>query len=200
MPLSPTDTRASLILRLPDAADVAAWDECVAVYGPLVFRLARRRGLQPADADDLVQEVFAAAARQVGDWLQRPDRGKFRAWLLRIARNIAINLLTRRPHGGVGAGGEEAGDRLASLPAAADDLSHTFELEYRREIFRWAAEQVRPSVAEATWVAFTLTHLDGISPAEAAHRLGTTVGNVYIARSRVMSRLRELVQQFEVRE
>src|SRR5688572_21825063 len=86
---SPPDTRASLILRLPNAADVAAWDEFVAVYEPLVFRLALGRGLQPADADDLVQEVFSAVANQVGEWLQRMDRGSFRAWLLRIARNIA---------------------------------------------------------------------------------------------------------------
>ncbi len=82
---SPPETRASLILRLPNAADVAAWDELVAIYGPLVFRLAVRQGLQPADADDLVQEVFSAVARSVSQWLDRQDRGSFRAWLLRIA-------------------------------------------------------------------------------------------------------------------
>ena len=112
MPSSPPETRASLILRLPNAADAAAWDEFVLVYGPLVFRVARRQGLQPTDADDLVQEVFSAAAKQVGDWLQRPDRGRFRAWLLRIARNIAVNLLTRKPFGATGVGGDEADGRL----------------------------------------------------------------------------------------
>ena len=53
---SPPDTRASLILRLPDAADAAAWDELMAIYGPLVFRMAVRQGMQAADADDLVQK------------------------------------------------------------------------------------------------------------------------------------------------
>lgn len=83
MPPSPPETRASLILRLPNAADVAAWDEFVSVYGPSVFRVARQRGLQPADADDLVQEVFSAVAKQVSDWVLRPDRGRFRAWFRR---------------------------------------------------------------------------------------------------------------------
>jgi RNA polymerase sigma-70 factor (ECF subfamily) len=200
MPPSPPETRASLILRLPNAADVAAWDEFVSVYGPLVFRVARGRGLQPADADDLVQEVFSAVAKQVGDWVQRTDRGRFRAWLLRIARNIAVNLLTRKPFGTIGVGGDEAEGRLAEIPEAVDGLSSQFDLEYRREVFRWAADGVRESVAGTTWRAFQLTHVEGVSIADAARQLGISVGNVYIARSRVMNRLRELAEQFEVRE
>src|SRR5438045_9641942 len=89
------ETRASLILRLPDAADARAWDDFVAVYAPLVYRLARRHGLQPADADDVVQEVLTAVARSGEAWLKRPDRGPCRAWLLRIARNLSINAPTR---------------------------------------------------------------------------------------------------------
>ncbi len=200
MPPSSPETRASLILRLPNAADVAAWDEFVLVYGPLVFRVARRQGLQPTDADDLVQEVFSAVAKQVGDWLQRPDRGSFRAWLLRMARNIAVNLLTRKPFGATGIGGNEVGCRLEEVLGQGDEFSSRFDLEYRREVFRWAAEQVRESVAATTWQAFHLTHLEGVSTADAARQLGISVGNVYIARSRVMNRLRELAKEFEVQE
>ena len=197
---SPPETRASLILRLPNAADVAAWDELVAIYGPLVFRLAVRQGLQPADADDLVQEVFSAVARSVSQWLDRPDRGSFRAWLLRIARNTAVNLLTRRSHRPLGTGGDEAAEMLAEVPAAESDLSSEFDLEYRREVFSWAAEQVRESVAESTWQAFWLTHVEGLAIADAAEQLGVSVGKVYVARSRVMNRLQELVKQYEVVE
>jgi RNA polymerase sigma-70 factor (ECF subfamily) len=200
MPPSPPETRASLILRLRNPADVAAWDEVVSVYGPLVFRMARRRGLQPADADDLVQEVFSAVARQVGDWVLRPDRGRFRAWLLQIARNIAVNLLTRKPFGAIGVGGDEAEGWLEEIPEQVDELSSQFDVEYRREVFRWAAEQVRESVARTTWQAFQLTHVEDVSIADAALQLGISVGNVYIARSRVMKRLRELAEKFEVRE
>ncbi len=194
---SPPETRASLILRLPDPADVAAWDELVCIYGPLVFRLARRQGLQAADADDLVQEVFSAVARSVATWLERTDRGKFRAWLLRIARNVAVNFLTRRRHRAWGTGGAEADFELTLLPNTNDPLSSQFDLEYRREIFRWAAEQVQSAVSETTWQAFWLTHVENRAVRDVATQLGISVGQVYIGRSRVMSRLRTLVQKFE---
>jgi len=172
---SPPDTRASLILRLPDAADAAAWDELMAIYGPLVFRLAARQGLQAADADDLVQNVFAAIARSVAEWLERPDRGKFRAWLLRIARNAAVNFLTRRVHGLLGTGDDKVVQMLAEIPAPESQLSSEFDLEYRREVFRWAAEQVRDTVADTTWQAFWLTQMENPPIAEVAQRLGSAL-------------------------
>ena len=195
---SPPDTRASLILRLRDAADMAAWDEVVAIYAPLVFRMAQRQGLQAVDADDVVQEVFSAVARSIDRWLDQAQRGRFRGWLLGITRNIAINVLTRRPCGGAGVGGEDSLRVLAEIPRAEDAVSSQFDVEYRREVYCWAARQVRDSVTPTTWDAFHLTQLEGVSIADAARRLGVSVGNVYIARSRVMNRLRELARQFEV--
>jgi RNA polymerase sigma-70 factor (ECF subfamily) len=197
---SPPETRASLILRLRDAADVAAWDEVVAVYGPLVFRMAQKQGLQPTDAEDAVQEVFAAVARSVDQWTQQSHKGRFRSWLLGITRNIAINILTRRPQGTVGQGGADTHPLLADIPVTDNPLSGQFDLEYRREVYRWAAEQVRLAVSPATWNAFQLTHVEAMPIAKAAQQLGTSVGNVYIARSRVMKRLREVATQFEVTE
>ena len=85
MTSSPPETRDSLILRLQDANDIVAWDEFAEIYAPVVYRSARRIGLQSADADDVVQEVLAAVARSVKDWIARSDRGAFRAWLFRIA-------------------------------------------------------------------------------------------------------------------
>jgi RNA polymerase sigma-70 factor (ECF subfamily) len=190
------ETRASLILRLPDAADVLAWDQFAAIYGPLVYRLARKQGLQPADADDLVQEVFSAVARSVQGWLDNGERGPFRAWLLRIAKNTAINFLTRPRHQAVAAGGSETMRRLSQLADSAAEDGGEFDLEYRRELFRWAADQLRDVVSESTWQAFWRTSVEE-QPIEAvAKGLKVSVGSVYIARSRVMARLRELVQSF----
>lgn len=199
MPASPPETRASLILRLPDAADAAAWDEVVSVYAPLVYRLARKRGLQPADADDLVQEVLAAVARSVGQWLERRDRGRFRAWLLRIARNTAINFLTRPKHLPLSPGGADAVNGLADL-SGSDKVPDEFEFEYQRETFRWASKQVRGTVAEKTWQAFCQTTVEDRPVAEVAQELGMTTGGVYVARGRVMARLRKIVQEFEEQE
>jgi len=192
---SPPETRASLIVRLPDAADARAWDEFAAIYAPLVYRLARRHGLQPADADDLVQEVFSAVARSVANWLDNSDRGPFRAWLLRIAKNVAINFLTRPKHRPTGNGDEC--HRLAEHAPASGEAASQFDLEYRREIFRWAASQVRAAVTEKTWQAFRLTSVEGQPNETVARELKMSVGSVYIAKSRVMARLREVVKLFE---
>jgi len=199
MPTSPPETRASLLLRLRDAADVAAWEEVVAIYGPLVFRLAQRRGLQEADAEDVVQEVFVAVGNSVSSWMENPRRGRFRNWLLGIARNIAINILTRRPKGTVGLGGDDGLMSLAEIPTHGP-LSSQFDLEYRQEVYRWAAEQVRAAVSPVTWEAFHLTHVMGHTIEDVARRLGVSVGTIYIGRSRVMNRLRQLAGQFEVAE
>jgi RNA polymerase sigma-70 factor (ECF subfamily) len=196
MPSIP-ETRASLILRLPDAADVKAWQEFVGVYGPLVYRLARRHGLQPADADDLVQEVLAAIARSIEDWLANPDRGSFRAWLFRIARNIAVNFLTRRKHRAWGTGDSDVARMLQQHADPNGDTSDEFELEYRREVFRWAADQVRATVTEKNWQAFWLTSIEEQPISDVAKQMKMSLGSTYIARSRIMTRLRELVRRFE---
>ncbi|MCA9139885.1 MAG: hypothetical protein KDB00_24095, partial [Planctomycetales bacterium] len=96
MQSSPAETRASLILRLKHAEDVAAWNDFVSIYAPVIFRVACRHGFQNADAENLIQEVLLAISRALPRWLQREDRGSFRAWLLKIARNEAIDMLTRR--------------------------------------------------------------------------------------------------------
>ena len=197
MPSLP-ETRASLLWRLPNADDAAAWEEFVTIYGRSVYRVARRMGLQSADADDLVQDVFARVAASISDWLGRSDRGKFRAWLFRIAKNTAVNVLTRsrfRP-----AGGDEAAKFLAEQPAPANDVSLRFEQEYRRELFRWASERVKNSVAENTWKAFWLSSVEEMPISAVAERLGMSPGSVYIAKSRVIARLRETVRQFADQE
>jgi RNA polymerase sigma-70 factor (ECF subfamily) len=189
-------TRASLILRLQDAEDVAAWDEFAAVYGPVIYRVAIGRGFQAADAENLVQEVFLAVANSVSKWLEREDRGRFRAWLLRIARNEAVDMLNERATRPLGRDGSAAEQILADLPAR-DELSSALDLEYERNVFRWAAEQVRDSVARHTWDAFWLTSVEGLPVAEASTRLNTRPGNIYFARSRVMARIKELVDRYE---
>ncbi|XZE54088.1 RNA polymerase sigma factor [Planctomycetaceae bacterium SH139] len=195
---SPPETRASLLLRMRDPANVAAWDQFLELYAPAIYRTARNLGLQAADADDVVQEVLAAVAQSVSDWIDRQDRGPFRAWLFRMARNKAIDYLTRRKHRVWAIGGEEAAQLMNEVAAAADIPSQV-DAEICREIFGRAAELVRSKFSETTWQSFHRTTILGEPIQQVASQLGVSVGSIYIARSRVMKRLREAVKSLEER-
>ncbi|MEZ6097585.1 MAG: sigma factor [Pirellulaceae bacterium] len=154
---SPPETRASLILRLRNAEVMVAWEESTGLYGAAVFRVARRRGLQAADAENLVQEVLLAVAQSVSLSIERDDRGSFHASLLRIAHNEAVDMLTQRAtRGALGQDGER-GQKLLNAVYVRNDIASLIEREYQRELFRWAADRVQQLVSPQTWQAFCLT-------------------------------------------
>lgn len=193
----PPTTRPSLLVRLRDPNDERAWEEFVEIYAPLIGRVARGRGLQDADAADLAQEVFRAVAGAIDRYDPDPAKGSFRAWLFRIARNLAINLLTARHRHPQGTGDPDIHSLLEQQPAADAEETRHFDDEYRRRLFRWAAEQVQGEFRESTWKAFWLTGVEGREPRAVAEALGISVGAVYIARSRVMARLRIKIESIE---
>lgn len=92
---STPETRPSLLIRVRDPADRAAWQEFVEIYRPVILRLAQRKGMQAADADDIAQEVLTAVAKAVERWEHDPKRAKFRTWLQRVANNAILDALAR---------------------------------------------------------------------------------------------------------
>lgn len=187
------DTRNSLIVRLDDPADGDAWDEFTQLYRPVIYRLARGRGLQDADADDLSQQVLLSIARSIGDWQPQPG-ARFRHWLSRVAKNAILNALMRH-QASRGVGGSAFLSTMNNVLHPGDDLQTEIELEHQRQLYRRAAEIVRQSVQEDTWLAFVYTVVDGEETASVAARLGKTIGTVHAARSRLMRRLQAVVQQ-----
>jgi RNA polymerase sigma-70 factor, ECF subfamily len=190
------ETQSSLVARLKNASDDVAWGEFFELYRPAVYRLARQRGLQPEDAEDLAQRVFVSVAKAVQDWNPDPALGTFRAWLKTIARNAIINALGRSPPDAA-RGGSSILERLHERPLDDDQLAEQLEDEYRRAVFRRAATKVAGEVQPDTWQAFWLTAVDCKSAEEAAGILGKDIGSIYAARSRIMRRLREYVQEYE---
>ncbi len=195
--MSPSpETRHSLLVRLADRADFEAWQEFSEIYRPVVYRLAIRRGLQDADADDLAQQVLSAVSKAIDRWHYDPARAKFRTWLHRIARNLIVNALTRGSPDRA-AGGDFSELQLAEQAAGDGPDSDLVRIEFRREVFRWAAQRIRDEFHANTWDAFWLTAVDDESVDAAAKRLGISCGSVYAARSRIMRRLKEKVREFD---
>lgn len=188
------ETRNSLLARMQRPRDEEAWSEFVAIYRPVVYRLARHRGLQDADAEDLSQQVVIAVRRAIGNWDADPGKGRFRSWLGRIAQNAIINALTRRPPDAA-AGGTATFDLLEEQPAADPREQDHFEREHRRSQFRWAAQRIRPEFGDGIWEAFWLTTVEGASVEEAGRVLHKTAGAIYAARSRVMRRLKAEIEK-----
>ncbi len=185
-------TRPSLLLRLRDTNDMEAWREFVRLYTPLVFGHCTRHGLQEADAADVAQEVMRVAAQALPEFQYDAQRGKFRGWLLQTTRHRLHKFFARQQRAPQLAS-ETTIERFLDGEPGADEQAR-WEEEYRQRLFDWAAEKARPEFQPATWEAFWLTAVDSISVKEVAARLGISIGAVYIARSRVLARLRELIE------
>lgn len=186
-------TSESLILRLNDRQDSAAWSQFLAIYRPVVFRMAVRHGLQSSDADDLTQRVFISVARKVSDWEPHSSDTRFRNWLGRIARNAIFNELTRaKPDRAVGAGTHE--DVLAAIPDRSQ-LESTIAIEARRQALHFAISSLEGEFSPLTWEMFHQTAIEGLSPQVVADNLGKSVGAVYIARCRIMQRIKERIEE-----
>jgi len=188
------ETNQSLIARVKDLADEAAWTEFIGIYRPVVYRMARRRGMQDADAQDIAQRVFLAISQAIGSWEPGPGRPPFRAWLVTITRNAVTKALARR-RPDAGTGSSSVMELLDAEPDDGPETTAEFLLESRRQALRWAAEQIRPEFSETTWRLFWETAIEGRSVAEVAAATGRSAGAIYMARFRVAQRLKEKVQE-----
>jgi RNA polymerase sigma-70 factor (ECF subfamily) len=188
-------TRATLLVRIKDASDIGAWTEFVNLYGPVVYGFGRKRGLQDADAADLVQDVLRSIARNAEKMEYDPKRGTFRGWLYTVTRNKIYNFLTANKNRPKAIGDSAAQERLDALPGKADEHEREWELEYQRRISAKAMDRVRHEFQPATWQAFWGTAVDGRSAQDVGSELKMSPGAVYVAKSRVLARLREEAQQ-----
>lgn len=192
----PPLTRVSLLARIKDGSNTQAWGEFVQLYGPVIYGFARKRGLQDADAADLMQEVLRSVARSADRMVYDPERGTFRGWLYTVTRNKIYNFLLAQKNRPRGVGDSAAQDRLESLPARESVTEDPdWDIEYQRRVSAKAMERVRHEFHAKTWQAFWGTAVEGRAAAEVAIELTMSPGAVYVAKSRVLARLRDEVRQ-----
>ncbi|MCA9125137.1 MAG: sigma-70 family RNA polymerase sigma factor [Planctomycetaceae bacterium] len=188
------ETNENLILRVRDPADAPAWSVFLEIYQPVVYRMARGRGLQHADAEDLTQQVFHSVAQSINRWKPGPDLPPFRAWLSRIARNAIVNALTRSVKEQA-KGGSSVGDLLSAIPNRKAETTQELAHLGQMQTLRWAANRIRHEFSEDTWDMFWKTTIEGRDVAQVAESMGRSRGAIYMSRYRVTQRLKEKVQE-----
>src|SRR5262245_2243896 len=185
-----TATSASLLARARDAA-WGAWGGLVDVYTPRIRRWLARVGVGPEDGEDLVQDVLAVVVRRFPDFQHNQRTGAFRAWLRAIAVNCARDFWRANRIRPSPVGGTDFGGYLAQLEDSAHPLAEAWDRDHDLHVTRHLLEQLRPEFEPKTWNMFRRFVLDGVAAAEVATELGTTPNAVFIAKSRVLARLRQ---------
>jgi RNA polymerase sigma-70 factor, ECF subfamily len=182
---------SSSLLRRTIHGDTDAWERLVSLYGPLVYGWCRRWGLQPSEAENVSQEVFLRLFRRL-DRFHRDKKGDtFRGWLYVTTRNCFVDLVRKRRVEGVAAGGTSAKERMEQVVCEDDESAEASLAEDRAQLYRRATELMRREFNERDWAAFHAVVLENRPAAEVATRLNVTVNVVYLAKSRIMRRLRE---------
>jgi|SRR5436190_19353084 len=186
-----TLTHPSLLLELRDCENKQAWEDFVRIYSRLIYGFCCQRGLQQADAADVTQEVLKTVARTIQRFEYDPTRGRFRGWLLTVTRSKLNNFLGAQQRRLESSGGTTLLQRLEETPTPEEELKWDRELQQR--LFEWASGRVRAEVTAKSWEVFLRTAVEGESGEAVGAALGLSVGAVYVAKSRVIARLRELI-------
>jgi RNA polymerase sigma-70 factor, ECF subfamily len=184
------ETSLSLLERLRLRPDSTSWQRLVDLYTPLIAGWLRRQGVQPADVEDLTQEVLGVLVRELPHFRHDLRRGAFRRWL----RGIAVNRLrtfwrTRRP---LPVSGDPSREQvLDRLEDPDSDLSRLWDEEHDRHVIRRLRELIEPDFEPTTWRAFHMLVLEGKPTREVAASLGISPNAARIAKSRVLDRFRQ---------
>jgi RNA polymerase sigma-70 factor (ECF subfamily) len=181
-------TQPSLLVRIRQPADAAAWRQFVDLYAPLIYGFLRKQSLQDADAADVAQDVLRTVAQNIGQLDYDPSRGSFRGWLFTIV-NSRLNDFRRRSQRQralVAHAAEQASETEQESSSSAE-----WDVDYQRQVFHAAAERVRGDFGTSAWRAFWQAAVEGRPAKEIAADLGMSQAAVYLAKARVMSRIRE---------
>ena len=191
----PVTTHASLLIRLQDEADSTAWREFDDRYGELIRGFGRRRDLQPADCDDVAQDVMLSLSKAMPGFEYDPAKGKFRSYL-KTAALRAIFRRSHQRHGEIALGTIEEATRIAEADAAVDEA---WELEWQRYHLRQAMGALQTEFNETDRKAFQHYAIEGHDAQETAAEFGISVNQVYHAKSRILKRLEKQIEA-QVRE
>jgi RNA polymerase sigma-70 factor (ECF subfamily) len=171
------------------------WRRLVYLYSPVVRARCRRQGVTGAGADDIVQEVLKTVWEKIGDFQKQPGPS-FRSWLKTITKYKLGDYFRRSREEPRGVGGTDAQRGLGQIPNDADEAfvdDPADEVSDRRLLVRQALRLVSSDFEPRSWQAVWLVVVENRSPADVAAELRMTPNAVYVAKSRILSRLRDVL-------
>lgn len=176
------------------ARDSGAWQRLTTIYGPLVYSWTRQAGLCAEDAADITQEVFLAVVTAIESFRRERPGDSFRGWLWTVTRNKLRDHWRRGAIHPQGAGGSDALERFQQLVAEDSVSGSASSIPGNRSgVLGRVLEQVSAEFENRTWQAFWRVVVEGRRAAEVAGELQMSVNAVYVARSRVLQRLRDIL-------
>jgi RNA polymerase sigma factor (sigma-70 family) len=194
--VSESQTGSTLLTLLRNPSDPEAWYVFVGRYGPKIEEWCRRRGLQDADAKDVVSDVLLKLARTMRTFVYDPAKGSFRSWLRTVTANALADFVAARERVGVGSGTDAVSALLRNVEAR-EDFERNLQTEYDLELLDQAKKLVQLRVTRAAWQAFLLHAVEGRTAAAVAKELGMTAAAVYMAKSRVQRKLKKEIERLE---
>jgi len=185
------ETSASLLERLRRRPDDASWKRLVDLYTPLLRGWLRRHLVPHEDVDDLVQEVMAVLVRELPNFHYDRTRGSFRGWLRTIMVNRLRYFWRARQSRPLATGDSDLARKLAELEDPHSTLSQLWDREHDQHVARRLLESIAPEFEAKSWQTFQRLAMDGAKPTAVAAELGISLNAVYLAKYRVLKRLRQ---------
>lgn len=184
-------TSISMLQRLQQADDPDTWNRLVALYAPLLRSWLQKYDVQATDTDDLMQEVLMAVSSDLPTFEHSGRPGAFRAWLRSMMVNRLRNFWRARGRRPLARGGSDLEHRLSQLDDPASEMSQIWNQQHDLHVAKQLLEMTKPNFTDETWTAFSRVAIQGHRPGTVAEELGISVNAVFIAKSRVLSRLRQ---------
>ena len=194
-PIADAPTHTSLLIRVR-SNDENGWRRLVRLYEPLVVRWCRRMGLAEENAADVSQEVFQAVTKQIGQFRRERAGDSFRGWLYGITRNKVLDVWRKQADSPAAIGGSTIQQWFQQTPDQYDAKSEDAPQEFQ-EVLRRAMDLVQVEFTDKSWKAFWQVTIEGRKAVDVAADLEISPGAVYIAKSRVLKRLREELDGLE---
>lgn len=187
-------THVTLLQRAGSGAQ-EAWSELDQMYRPFIQVWLRAQGVDPVDADDLTQDVLTVLFQELPQFEHSGRTGAFRTWLRTICLNRLLGHRRALAMHGRPTGGTEFQAQIQAI-AEDDPLIADWDREHEQAVLRYLYTVIEPQFELETLAVFRRLTVDGHAAEAVAAEFGMTAGAVFVARSRVLRRLREEAQRF----